>query len=114
MVMTESLPPTAVLLIGVFMLKAAELAPAGTVTVAGSQMPSGGSAASDTTTSNGTGLVNVTVPRKELPATTLATLKVIPLSAGFSAPLATRPAKHTRNDKITAFTKRIVPSYEAS
>src|SRR5579862_1731129 len=114
MVTTESLPPTAVLLIGVLIVKPALTAPAGTVTLAGSLAPSAGSAARDTARSNGAGLFKVTVPRKELPATTLATSKLIAPSAGFSAPLATRPAKHTRNDKITAFTRRIVPSYEAS
>src|SRR5512146_1829679 len=114
MVTTESLPPTAVLLTGVVMVKPALTAPAGTVTATGSLAPSAGSAARETARSNGAGRLSVTVPRNELPATTLATLKLISLSAGLSAPLATRPAKHTRNDKITAFTTRIVPSYEAS
>src|SRR6185437_472931 len=114
MVTTESLPPTAILLIGVLIVKPALTAPAGTVTVAGSLAPSAGSADRDIARSNDAGLLNVTVPLRELPATTLATLNLIALSDGLSAPLATRPAKHTRNDRITAFTTRIGPSYEAS
>src|SRR5437868_13227201 len=104
MATTESAPPTAILLMGVLMVKLALTAPAGTVTLTGTLAPSTGSAARDTATSTGAARFSVTVPRTGLPATTLATLKLIPLSAVVSAPLATKVAKHTRNDKITAFT----------
>src|SRR5207253_11101598 len=88
--------------------------PAGTVTLGGTLAPLDGSAAKETSTSEGAGMFRVTAPSTELPPTTLAEFKLTEESAGFSAALTPATASHKNKHEATALKLRIRLLYEAS
>src|SRR5437762_6487957 len=73
-----------------------------------------GSAAKETSTSEGAGMFRVTAPSTELPPTTLAEFKLTEESAGFSAALIPATTSNKNKHETTVLKLRIRLLYEAS
>src|SRR5207244_12879935 len=85
-----------------------------TVTLSGTLAAFDGSAAKETSTSEGAGMFRVTAPSTELPPTTLAEFKLTEKSAGFSAALIPATTSNKNKHETTVLKLRIRLLYEAS